>query len=100
MNNTKQKSALLRERIFVLMKTSGLLKLSNLLQNSPLDCFSQITDLEQLIGGSSPYNNKRPTGVGPFVIGGEGGSRTHAPFNRPNAFRVHPLGPLEYFSVW
>ena len=33
-------------------------------------------------------------------FGGEGGSRTHAPFNRPNAFRVHPLGPLEYFSVY
>lgn len=34
------------------------------------------------------------------LSGGEGGSRTHAPFNRPNAFRVHPLGPLEYFSVY
>ena len=34
------------------------------------------------------------------LSGGEGGSRTHAPFNRPNAFRVHPLRPLEYFSIF
>ncbi len=27
----------------------------------------------------------------------EGGIRTHAPVNRPKAFRVPPLGPLEYF---
>ena len=34
------------------------------------------------------------------VIGGAGGSRTHAPLTRPKAFRVPPLGPLEYCSLY
>ena len=49
---------------------------------------------------SSPKNTKTPARATSqvFFCGGDGGIRTHAPVDRPAAFRVRSLEPLGYIS--
>ena len=55
------------------------LKVSNLLQNSPQDCFFQIEDLEQLVTGSSYIRTKKETPLWVSLFGGNNRARTCDP---------------------